>query len=114
MPSWQETLIISAGMLNKFYGQLVPTADSGTAHVAVWPTVASRGARAEFVIIRPGAGVYMAVDETGDIGASVLVGRLEADTNYAFPIHPSINTLQFKTTSDTDECDVQVNWIVQR
>jgi len=112
MPSWQETLIISAGMLNKFYGQLVPTADSFTQHLAVWPAAASGGPRAEFVIIRPGTDVYMAVDETGSIGASVLVGKLESDTNYGFPIHPSINTLQFKTVADT--CDVQVIWIIER
>lgn len=112
MPSWQETLIIAAGMLNKYYGELVPTADSFTQHVAVWPAASSTGSRAEFVIIRPGADVYMAVDEVGDIGASVLKGVLESDTNYSFPIHPSINTLQFKTVADT--CDVQVNWVIER
>lgn len=112
MPSWQETLIISAGMLEKYYGEVVACNASGGTQLAVWPAVSSGGSRAEFVVIRPGSDVYMAVDETAGIGAGPLVGKLEDDTNYGFPISPAADTLQFKAVSST--CDVQVNWVVQR
>jgi hypothetical protein len=112
MPSWQETIIISSGMLRKFYGEVLACADSGDAHVAIWPQFNSGGLRAEFVIIRPAADVYMGVDEPEGIGASVLVGMLEDDTNYAFPIHPKAHTLHFRSVSG--DCNVQVNWIVGR
>ncbi len=113
MPSWQETLIISTGLLKKYYGEVVSCSDAGVGvNVAIWPQFNSGGSRAAFTIIRPAVDVYMAVDETAGIGAGPLVGKLTADTNYAVPIHPSANTLQFKAVTSTG--DVQINWIVGR
>jgi hypothetical protein len=112
MPRWQETLIISSGLLKKVYGQSHALNASGEVHVAVWPQTNSGGPKAEFVIMRPMVNLNMAVDETAGIGASVLAPVFHTDTNYAFPLHPEADTLSFKATADTG--NVELNWIVVR
>jgi hypothetical protein len=113
MPSWQENIIISSMLLRKIHGELVPVADSGPTHVAVYPAFQSGGPRAIGVIVGPEAQSYIAVDDTlGAIGTGQYRATLDADVNYAFPLHPDANTLSLKATSGGGV--VSVIWIVGR
>ena len=113
MPRWQETLIISAGLLRKTYGENIAINASGQVDVAVWPALASGGPRAEYVIIRPVQNLYFAVDVTNNgLGAGPYKTRLFSGDNYAFPLHPNIQTFHFKSVTSTGTVDV--NWFIGR
>jgi lysozyme family protein len=106
MPSWQEHIILGAGLLRNIYGQSYALNASGKVDVAVWPEANSSGSKATFVVIRPRVNLHMAVDETGGIGAGTLAPVFHSDTNYAFPIHPKSNTLSFQAVADTGNVDI--------
>jgi hypothetical protein len=116
-PTWQETLIITSGMVRRVYGESVVT-NSQPIAVAVHPafnsaavdTIAAR--RATAVLIRPTANVHFAIDAVPNtIGPHTAL--LAAATNYQFPLHPACQTLYFlDPVSGTGP--VYITWLVGR
>jgi len=115
MPSWQDTIILSAMVAREVKGTVVPVNSSAPNWVGIYPTCWTTGPvlgpRATAMIVHPMGDCLMAID-----AAASTVGpdsaRLFAGVNYVFPIHPQINTLSFLDLgAATSSQPVHIVWV---
>lgn len=115
MPSWQDSLIISAGILKGAKQDLVPVNSSAPYYVGIWPVLASAGEKATIAIVRPDADVQAAFNSVpvyNTLGPANGI-KLSSGVTYVFPLHPTLQTIGF-IYPGTSTALVAVNWIIGR
>jgi hypothetical protein len=105
-----EHATILASMVMKEVRAEVMTVNTTPQFLGIWPVASSEGPRPVGVMIRPQKDLYMAVDaEANTIGCHAAF--LAADTEYAFPIHPKVNTLSFIDADSQADNNTFIRWI---
>jgi len=112
MPSWQDTIILSAMVAREVKGSVIPINSSAAKFVAIYPkNVTTDGPRATGMIIHPTNDCLMAIDAACWTGGPDSA-RLFSGVNYVFPIHPQINTISFLDLGAADSSQpVYVVWV---
>jgi hypothetical protein len=115
MPTWQETLIIASGLVKELRGDVVQ-ANPAIVNLPVWPDTHSSGLRASTVILYAANEVHVqALSHSSSPEVSTggpASAKLIATQPYVFPLHPTVNTLQFlDAQSETSQVDVL--WVIR-
>lgn len=93
-------------------------ANAAPVYLGIWPVNNTGGPKAEGVMIRPTAGIRLAVSKKSEVIAvpntmGANSAYLAANVEYVFPLHPHVTTLGFVDDQSTTT-RVYVRWIIIR